>query len=165
MKEIQALTEGRGVNVIVEMLANVNLDTDLGLLAVSGRVVVVGNRGRVEIDARQTMAKESAILGMSLWHLSDQQLSELQDQMAAGFASGALTPVVGSELPMRGGRGAREGVWWLDDWEDCAGSDRMKRKGRASPGLYSITRLPHYAFSPSFFRKPGETKTHQPGRQ
>lgn len=100
VKEIQALTDGRGLNVIIEMLANVNLDTDLGLLAVSGRVVVVGNRGRVEIDARQTMAKESAILGMTLWHLSDQQLSELQAQMAAGFSGGTLTPVVGSELPL-----------------------------------------------------------------
>ena len=99
-KEIQAITGAPGVNVIVEMLANVNLDTDLGLLAVAGRVVVVGNRGRVEIDARQTMAKESSILGMSLWYLNDEQLSGLQDQMAAGFADGTLTPVVGSELPM-----------------------------------------------------------------
>lgn len=100
VKEIQAIGAGRGVDVIIEMLANVNLDTDLGLLAVSGRVVVVGNRGRVEIDARQTMAKETAILGMSLWHLSDEQLSNLQDQMAAGFAGGTLTPVIGSELPI-----------------------------------------------------------------
>ena len=61
---------------------------------------LVGNRGRVEIDARQTMAKESSILGMSLWHLNDEQLSGLQDAMAAGFASGSLTPVVGSELPL-----------------------------------------------------------------
>jgi NADPH2:quinone reductase len=99
-KEIQAITGGRGVDVIIEMLANVNLDTDLGLLAVSGRVVVVGNRGRVEIDARQTMAKESVILGMSLWYLTDEQLSGLQVQMAAGFADGTLTPVVGSELPL-----------------------------------------------------------------
>jgi NADPH2:quinone reductase len=100
VKEIQAIGAGRGVDVIIEMLANVNLDKDLGLLARSGRVVVVGNRGRVEIDARQTMAKETAILGMSLWHLNDEQLSNLQDQMAAGFASGTLTPVIGSELPI-----------------------------------------------------------------
>lgn len=100
VREIQSATGGRGADIIIEMLANVNLDTDLGLLAVGGRVVVVGNRGRVEIDARQTMAKETAILGMSLWHLTDEQLSGLQDQMAAGFADGTLTPVVGSELPL-----------------------------------------------------------------
>lgn len=111
VKEIQAITGGRGIDVVIEMLANVNLDTDLGLLAVSGRVVVVGNRGRVEIDARQTMAKESAILGMSLWHLSDEQLSGLQEDMAAGFAGGALTPVVGSELPLSEAARAHERVF------------------------------------------------------
>jgi len=100
VREIQAITGGRGVDAIIEMLANVNLDTDLGLLTVAGRVVVVGNRGRVEIDARQTMAKESAILGMSLWYLTDEQLSDLQVQMAGRFADGTLTPVVGSELPL-----------------------------------------------------------------
>jgi NADPH2:quinone reductase len=99
-KEVLALTDGKGVDAIIEMLANVNLDTDLGLLAVGGRVVVVGNRGRVEIDARQTMARESAILGMTLWYLSDEQLSSLQDLMARGFAEGTLNPVVGSEVPM-----------------------------------------------------------------
>ena len=110
-KEILALTDAKGVNAIIEMLANVNLDTDLGLLAVSGRVVVVGNRGRVEIDARQTMAKESAILGMTLWYLSDEQLSDLQKQMASGFADGKLNPVVGSEVPMTEAGKAHEKVF------------------------------------------------------
>ena len=47
------LTGGRGVDVILEMLANVNLDRDLDVLALRGRVVVIGNRGRVEIDPRK----------------------------------------------------------------------------------------------------------------
>lgn len=110
-KEIAALTGGRGVDVIIEMLANVNLDTDLGLLAVSGRVVVVGNRGRVEIDARQTMAKETSILGMSLWHLSDEELSGLQDRIAPGLADGTLTPVVGTELPLSDAAAAHAKVY------------------------------------------------------
>src|SRR6266545_51630 len=61
--EIMRATGGRGVNLIVEMAAHVNLDRDLGLLAKLGRVVVVGNRGRVEIDARQAMGRDAAILG------------------------------------------------------------------------------------------------------
>src|SRR5690606_803622 len=60
-------TGGRGVDVILEMLANGNLDRDLTLLAPKGRVVVIGNRGRIEIDPRQTMGKELAILGTTLW--------------------------------------------------------------------------------------------------
>lgn len=36
----QEATEGRGVDVIVEMLSNVNLSKDLEMLAVGGRVMV-----------------------------------------------------------------------------------------------------------------------------
>src|SRR5262249_6283454 len=61
-----ALTGGRGIDVIVETLANENLAQDLSALAPGGRVVVVGSRGKVEIDARETMTKDAAILGMSL---------------------------------------------------------------------------------------------------
>ena len=60
---IKSATNGKGVDVVLEMLANVNLDVDLGLLAPRGRVVVIGSRGRVEIDPRQTMGKDAAILG------------------------------------------------------------------------------------------------------
>ena len=45
-------TGGRGVDVILEMAAHINLDKDLALLARNGRIVVIGNRGRVEIDPR-----------------------------------------------------------------------------------------------------------------
>ena len=97
---IAGLTQGRGVDLIIEMLANRNLDTDLSLLANHGRVVVVGNRGRVEIDPRQTMARESAILGVSLWHASDLELQEVHRQMAPDLAGGRLTPVVGRSFPL-----------------------------------------------------------------
>lgn len=39
------VTEGGGVDVILEMLANVNLGADLRMLAMGGRVAVIGNRG------------------------------------------------------------------------------------------------------------------------
>ena len=63
-------TGGRGVDVIIEMLANLNLDRDLSLLAKGGRVVVVGNRGRIEINPRDAMDRDAAILGMTLFNAS-----------------------------------------------------------------------------------------------
>ena len=42
---------------MLEMLANVNLDRDLDVLAFRGRVMVVGNRGRIEIDPRKIMSR------------------------------------------------------------------------------------------------------------
>ncbi len=94
---ILAATGGRGVDVIVEMLANVNLDKDLGLLARNGRVVVVGSRGRVEIDARQAMGRDAAILGMMLMNASPEDRARMHAALDAGLANGTLTPVVGRE--------------------------------------------------------------------
>ena len=42
-------TNGRGVDVVLEMLANVNLAADLKLLARFGRVIVIGSRGDITI--------------------------------------------------------------------------------------------------------------------
>src|SRR5213083_1042567 len=57
-EQIMKATGGRGVDVIAEMLANVNLGKDLPILAKGGRVVVIGSRGRVEIDPRDTMQRD-----------------------------------------------------------------------------------------------------------
>ena len=97
---IMAATGGRGVDVVIEMLANVNLDHDLGMLAVRGRVVVVGNRGRVEIDPRQAMGKDAAILGMTLFNASEADLVSIHAALGAGLANGSLNPVVGREIPL-----------------------------------------------------------------
>lgn len=99
--EIRELTGGRGADVIVEMLANVNLDRDLGLLAPFGRVVVVGNRGRIEIDPRQAMGKDASILGMSLWNATDEELLQLHQAMGPWFAEGRLAPAVGRRFPLK----------------------------------------------------------------
>jgi NADPH:quinone reductase len=101
LADIMAATGTRGVDVILEMLANVNLDKDLGLLARGGRVVVIGNRGRVEIDARQTMGRDAAILGMTLMNASAEDRVRIHAALGAGLANGSLTPVVGREFPLR----------------------------------------------------------------
>jgi NADPH2:quinone reductase len=97
---IRTVTDGRGPDVILEMLANVNLDTDLGLLAPNGRVVVIGNRGRSEIDARQTMGKELSILGMALWNVPVEERTRIQQELVAALAAGTLRPIVGREFPL-----------------------------------------------------------------
>jgi NADPH2:quinone reductase len=98
--EIARLTAGRGPDVIIEMLANVNLDRDLGLIAPGGRIVIVGNRGRIEIDPRKAMGRDAAILGMALWNTPAEDLVRIHAGLFAAFESGALTPVVGTELPL-----------------------------------------------------------------
>jgi len=98
--KIRDLTAGAGVNVIVEMLANVNLAHDLALLAHRGRVVVVGSRGPVEINPREIMSREAAVLGVLLWRVPDGDAAEIHAALQAGLANGTLRPLVGAELPL-----------------------------------------------------------------
>ncbi|XP_077986742.1 quinone oxidoreductase-like [Glandiceps talaboti] len=99
-KKIMAATGGTGPDLIVEMLGNVNLQKDLEMVAKFGRIVVVGNRGNIEIDARQTMAKEAAIVGMMLLCASEFDFRELMAATNAGMAKGFVKPVVGQEFPL-----------------------------------------------------------------
>jgi NADPH2:quinone reductase len=100
LTQIPALTGGRGVNVILEMLANVNLDRDLDILASHGRIMVIGNRGRVEIDPRKMMGKDGAMLGMTLFNTTREEFLEIHAGLVAGLENGTLTPVIRKELPL-----------------------------------------------------------------
>jgi NADPH2:quinone reductase len=99
-EEIMALTNGRGVDVILEMLANVNLAKDLTLLALRGRVVVIGNRGSIEINPRATMQRDLSILGLTLLNATKEELVSIHAALIAGLESGTLHPVVGREMPL-----------------------------------------------------------------
>ncbi|MBA2434247.1 MAG: NADPH:quinone reductase [Chthoniobacterales bacterium] len=101
LASIKKATGGRGVDVILEMLANVNLGHDLTILAPRGRVVVIGNRGRVEIDARETMSRDADIRGMVLPNTPPDELASLHAALVAGLDDGTLRPVVGKELSLR----------------------------------------------------------------
>jgi NADPH:quinone reductase len=95
-----ALTGGRGFDVILEMLANVNLGRDLGLLAPAGRVVVIGNRGTIEINPRDAMMRDGSILGMSLWNATSDDLFSIHSALVAGLENKTLRPVIGQEIPL-----------------------------------------------------------------
>ena len=99
-KQIMSITGGSGVDLITEMLANVNLAKDLGMVAPGGRIVVIGNRGTIEINPRDAMAREASILGLILWAATDSDLFEIHAATVAGLESGALRPVVRQELPL-----------------------------------------------------------------
>jgi NADPH2:quinone reductase len=107
---ILAATGGRGVDVVLEMLANVNLDRDLDLIGMRGRVVVIGNRGRVEIDPRKSMGKDAAILGMTLFNADAGELREIHAGIVAGLENGTLRPVIGKEMPLADAPQAHEAV-------------------------------------------------------
>ena len=95
-----AANNGRGPDVILEMLANENLDHDFDLAAPRGRIVVIGNRGRIEIDPRKIMSKDLTVTGVFLWASTPEQLAAVYADIGLGLEQRALVPVIGLELPL-----------------------------------------------------------------
>jgi NADPH:quinone reductase len=100
LKEIGEELGDRGYDIILEMLANENLVNDLSLLGIRGRVVIIGSRGEITIDPRATMAKETEILGMSLFNSSEEQMNEAQVGLYRQMTAGRLVPEIAMTLPL-----------------------------------------------------------------
>jgi NADPH2:quinone reductase len=99
-EEILKATGGKGVDVILEMLANVNLGGDLKMLAPHGRVIVIGNRGEVTINPRDLMQRRGAIRAFTLWGVTAAESAEIHAGLIAGLENGTLRPVVGKRIPL-----------------------------------------------------------------
>jgi NADPH2:quinone reductase len=99
-EEILKATGGRGVDLILEMLANVNLAADLKLLAMNGRVIIIGNRGEITINPRDLMLRRASARGFTLWGITPAEENQIHAGLVAGLQNGTLRPVVGKEMPL-----------------------------------------------------------------
>jgi NADPH2:quinone reductase len=100
LDEIMKAAGGRGVDIVLEMLANVNLANDMKLLATNGRVIVVGNRGEITVNPRDLMSRRGSVRGFTLWALTAPEEADVHASIIAGLENGTLRPVVGKELPL-----------------------------------------------------------------
>ncbi|HVP52895.1 MAG TPA: NADPH:quinone reductase [Terriglobales bacterium] len=108
--KLMSLTGGRGVDVIVEMLANKNLGKDLQLVAAGGKVIIVGSRGTVEVNPRDAMMREATVKGLMLFAATERELAGIHAALFAGMENGTLRPVVGQEMPLADAPRAHEAV-------------------------------------------------------
>lgn len=102
------LTDGAGPDVILEFLANVNLETDLQIIAKYGRIVIIGNRGSIEITPRFAMAKESNLYGMAVFNASVEENEVALQEIAAFLQYGILKPSVGEVYDLEEARTTHE---------------------------------------------------------
>lgn len=100
MNEVRRITGDKGPELILEMLANVNLAADMALAAKYGRIIVIGNRGEITINPRLAMMKELDIRGIALWNATAAQTRPMMADILAGISEGSLNPVVGREMPL-----------------------------------------------------------------
>ena len=110
LQELLGINCGRGPDIILEMLANENLAKDLSVVAKRGRIVVIGNRGTVEINPRDLMARESHLMGFLLFNATPEEKKSTHAALVAGLESGVLRPVVGREIPLAEAARAHEAI-------------------------------------------------------
>lgn len=106
--ELGRFTGGRGVDVILEMLASANLGRDLTLVSRRGRVVIIGSRGAVEINPRDAMTREAVVMGMVVFNATPQEVAGAQAAIFRGLERGELRPVIRVELPLEAAPRAHE---------------------------------------------------------
>lgn len=97
-EEILQATDNRGVDIILEMLANVNLSNDTKLLANNGRVIVIGSRGEVTINPRELMGRRASIRAFTLWAITAAEEADIHAGLFAGLENGTLRPIIGKKF-------------------------------------------------------------------
>lgn len=100
MAEIKATTGGRGVDLVIEMLANVNLEADMGILALNGRIMVVGNRGTITVNPRGLMLCEGDVRGVALAKTRPEEWKIIHAAIQAGLRASTLQPLVEQTIPL-----------------------------------------------------------------
>jgi len=99
--KIKAATGGKGVDIIMEMLANVNLNMDLQILAKLGRVCVVGCRGTVDgFNPRLLMQLRASVRGVMLSNVTDAEKTEIIKGINNALKQNKINPIVGKNYPL-----------------------------------------------------------------
>ncbi|TST47748.1 Quinone oxidoreductase [Bagarius yarrelli] len=74
------------------------------------KIQIVGCRGSVEINPRDTMAKESSIIGVAVFYATKGEKDETAAALFAGIEAGWLRPVIGPEYSLDKAAQAHEDI-------------------------------------------------------
>ena len=99
-------TDGRGVDLILDMVAGSYLERNVSLAAVDGRIVIIAFLGgtRADMDWRPVMVKRLTITGSTLRPRSVEEKGEiaasLREQVWPLLESGRIRPVISKVFPL-----------------------------------------------------------------
>ena len=110
LDEIKKATGGKGVDIILEMLANENLVKDFEVLAQFGRITIIGNRGSIDFNPRLAMGKDATIFGMALFNAPEDEMREIFDLIHKGLKEEFLNPFVGKTFALKDAAKAHHAV-------------------------------------------------------
>ena len=88
------LNDEEPFDLIIEMLANVNLDRDMKKIGRNGKIVIVGNRGEIQVCPRDIMATEASVIGCVLWNMSVEEMTEAGKKLSIWLEQKKLKPII-----------------------------------------------------------------------
>lgn len=106
VEEVKAYTDGKGVNVVLDMVSGDYVARNLQCLAEGGRHVTIAVLGgaKAEIFVPMVMMKRLTLTGSTLRPRSDAFKAALADEIAINawplFASGELAPIMDETFPL-----------------------------------------------------------------
>jgi putative PIG3 family NAD(P)H quinone oxidoreductase len=104
---VRAATQGRGVDVVLDMVGGDYLQRDLEVLAAGGRVVVIATQHgtQAQVDLRLVMAKRLVVTGSMLRPQPVAFKAALKAKLLARvwplYARGAIKPVIDRRFPLQ----------------------------------------------------------------
>ena len=110
LQHVKDITDGRGVDIILEMLSNVNLGYDLTVLARGGRVVVIGCRGNATINPRDMMSLETSVIGLTILSATKDETERTHSAIAQGLKDNTICPIIGQTFSLENAPQAHEEV-------------------------------------------------------
>ena len=90
----------RGIDVIIESIADKNLAKDLGLIRRQGRIIIVGGAADIPINPMNIFAKEAVVKGVFTYSITNEELFETREALYAGAKAGWLNPYIWKEFPL-----------------------------------------------------------------
>ena len=109
-ERVAALTDGRGVDLIHELVISVNLAADVRIVAKKGRIVCTGQGPRPEgtVPIGAALAKDATLLFMSINNAGRAGVAAIAREIAPMAEEGRVRPVIGETLPLSEARRAHE---------------------------------------------------------
>lgn len=99
-EELLNITNEQGPDVIIEMLANANLETDMQVIVKYGRIIIVGSRDTIEVNPRNLMTSEAIVTGMTFTYPTQKEMKEMQYGVNALLEIGAIRSLIGNEFTL-----------------------------------------------------------------
>jgi len=109
VEEIRRATDGRGADVILDVMGAKYLTRNIAALADGGRLVIIGMQGgtTAELDLGALMAKRASVSATALRSRpvsgpgsKTEIMGQLRDNLWDQVAAGTVLPIIGAQLPL-----------------------------------------------------------------